>query len=53
MYAYPANGQSEQQQAGDRQECDQWAASQAGAMGTADFRRAVIACFQGRGYSAQ
>ena len=53
VYAYPGNGQSEDQQALDRQQCDQWAGSQAGAAGSPDFRRAVIACFQGRGYSAQ
>jgi hypothetical protein len=54
VFAYPANGQSEAQQATDRMQCDQWAASQAGgASGSADFHRAVIACYQGRGYSAQ
>jgi hypothetical protein len=54
VYAYPTNGQSEQQQAADRAECDRWAATQAGsASGSPDYRRAVIACFQGRGYSAQ
>jgi hypothetical protein len=54
VFAYPANGQSEQQQAADRAECDRWAGSQAGgANGSPDYRRAVIACFQGRGYSAQ
>ncbi len=62
VFAYPTKGQSEQQQAQDRAACDQWAASQAGsgpgspvnsANGSGDFRRAVIACFQGRGYSAQ
>jgi hypothetical protein len=54
VYAYPANGQSEQRQAADRAQCDQWAASQTGgASGSPEYRRAVIACFQGRGYSAQ
>jgi hypothetical protein len=55
VYAYPGNGQTEDQQASDRQQCDQWASTQAGtaAPGSPDFRRAVIACFQGRGYSAQ
>jgi hypothetical protein len=55
VYAYPGNGQTEDQQASDRQQCDQWATTQAGtaAPGSPDFRRAVIACFQGRGYSAQ
>ncbi|HXR20449.1 MAG TPA: hypothetical protein VN757_11005 [Steroidobacteraceae bacterium] len=53
VYAYPANGQSEDQQSSDRMQCDQWAASQAASAGSPDYRRAVIACFQGRGYSAQ
>jgi hypothetical protein len=56
VYAYPSKGQSEDQQATDRMQCDQWAASQMGAgggNGSPDYRRAVIACFQGRGYSAQ
>ena len=54
IYAYPAKGQSEQQQATDRAECTQWAATQAGgAVGSPDYRRAAIACFEGRGYSAQ
>jgi hypothetical protein len=54
IYAYPAKGQSEQQQAADRAECTQWAATQTGgAVGSPDYRRAAIACFQGRGYSAQ
>jgi hypothetical protein len=54
IYAYPANGQTEQQQAADRAECTQWAATQTGgAVGSPDYRRAAIACYQGRGYSAQ
>jgi hypothetical protein len=54
IFAYPAQGQSAAQQASDRQECTQWAASQAGsANGSPDYRRALIACFEGRGYSAQ
>lgn len=54
VYAYPAKGQTEQQQAADRAECTQWAATQTGgAVGSPDYRRAAIACFQGRGYSAQ
>jgi hypothetical protein len=54
IYAYPSKGQNEQQQAVDRAECNQWAASQTGgATGSPDYRRAAIACFQGRGYSAQ
>jgi hypothetical protein len=54
IYAYPAKGQTDQQQAADRAECTQWAATQTGgAVGSPDYRRAAIACFQGRGYSAQ
>lgn len=55
VFAYPANGQTEDQQAADRAQCDQWAVAQtgAGSSGSPEFRRAVIACFQGRGYSAQ
>jgi hypothetical protein len=57
VYAYPANGQTDDQQAADRMQCDQWAGQQTGgsggANGSPEFRRAVIACFQGRGYSAQ
>ena len=54
IFAYPAQGQSAAQQASDRQECTQWAASQAGsAGGSPDYRRALVACFEGRGYSAQ
>jgi hypothetical protein len=54
VFAYPAKGQSEAQQATDRMQCDQWASSQTGgAAGSPDFRRAVIACYNGRGYSAQ
>jgi hypothetical protein len=54
VFAYPVQGQSQQQQAADRQQCDQWAAAQTqGASSAPDFQRAVIACFTGRGYSAQ
>jgi hypothetical protein len=65
LYAYPKNGQSPQQQAQDRQACEQWAATQThGDEGTAadggngapgdqsiDYQRAVTACLTGRGYS--
>jgi hypothetical protein len=52
FYMYPKNGQSEQQQATDQRECAQWATQQAhGATTGTDFRRAMIACIQGRGYS--
>jgi len=55
IFMYPKNGQSEEQQSIDRRECQQWASSQAGA-GAAngeDYRRAMIACVEGRGYSAK
>ncbi len=53
VYAYPANGQSPEQQAQDRQACEQWAASQAASNSEdpAAYRRAIVACLTGRGYS--
>jgi len=62
VYAYPKNGQSDDQQATDRYECHKWAVAQSGydptrgsqASGTtADYRRAMAACLDGRGYSAK
>jgi len=58
VFAYPKNGQSEQQQATDQQECREWASTEAGAGATTavtstDFNRAVVACLEGRGYSAK
>ena len=52
IFMYPKNGQSEEQQSADKRECQQWAASQAGAQNSADYRRAMMACIEGRGYSA-
>ena len=53
IFMYPANGQSPQQQALDKRECEKWASDQAGLGSNGpDFRRAMIACVQGRGYSA-
>jgi hypothetical protein len=54
IFMYPKNGQSEAQQSTDKRECQQWAASQAGqGAGTGDdYRRAMLACVAGRGYSA-
>ena len=54
IFMYPKNGQSEEQQSIDRRECQQWAASQAGAgeANSNDYRRAMLACVEGRGYSA-
>lgn len=65
LYIYPRNGQSEEQTATDRYECHQWAAGQtgfdptrgadqsAGSTGPDDYRRAMIACLDARGYSAR
>jgi len=50
LYAYPRNGQSDQQQAQDRRECEQWANSQGAG---ADYRRAIAACLEGRDYSVR
>jgi hypothetical protein len=55
LFAYPKNGQSDEQQSTDRAECGQWAGAQTGADGSAagsmDYKRALTACLQGRGYS--
>jgi hypothetical protein len=65
LYVYPKNGQSEEQTSTDRYECHQWAAGQtgfdptkgadqsAGSSGPADYRRAMMACLDARGYSAR
>jgi hypothetical protein len=63
IYAYPKNGQTDDQAAADRFQCHQWAVSQTGfdpsggsapasANAPADYRRAMIACLDARGYSA-
>jgi hypothetical protein len=54
VFMYPKNGQSEEQQSIDKRECQQWAASQAGGgeASSSDYRRAMMACIEGRGYSA-
>jgi hypothetical protein len=64
VYVYPRNGQSEEQTSQDRFECHQWAVSQTGfdpttatgeastTDGVAEYRRALIACLDARGYSA-
>jgi hypothetical protein len=54
LYAYPKNGQSPEQQAQDRRECAQWAATQSPDSangGSMDYKRALTACLSGRGYS--
>jgi hypothetical protein len=54
IFMYPRNGQSDAQLATDRGECQQWAASQAGNGGRPDdYRRAMTACAEARGYSAK
>ncbi|HEX6512012.1 MAG TPA: hypothetical protein VF157_06930 [Chloroflexota bacterium] len=61
VYAYPMNGQSEEQQATDRYECHKWAVAQSGfdptqstgAGNAIDYRRAMAACLDGRGYTAK
>lgn len=62
VIAYPANGQSVDQQGRDRYECHGWAVGQSGfdpatatrpvgAEATERYRRALGACLAGRGYS--
>jgi hypothetical protein len=63
VYLYPRNGQSDAQTQQDRYECHSWAVSQTGFDPTrssqqssgsaADYRRAMIACLDARGYSAR
>jgi hypothetical protein len=55
IFMYPKHGQSAEQQATDKAECQQWATEQAGqaAQNGSDYRRAMIACVEGRGYSAK
>ena len=51
---YPRNGQSTTQTEADRQDCNRWATTQAGAMSDAQiFQRATFACMDGRGYSSR
>jgi hypothetical protein len=52
IFIYPKHGQSEEQQSTDRRECRQWVASQTGAANSTDYLRAMMACIEGRGYSA-
>jgi hypothetical protein len=55
IFMYPKNGQSAEQQATDKTECQQWAQQQAGtvAQNGSDYQRAMTACVEGRGYSAR
>src|ERR1700722_11091388 len=54
IFMYPKNGQSAQQPATHKAECQQWATQQAGqvAQNGSDYQRAMAACVEGRGYSA-
>ena len=54
IFMYPKSGQSDAQQATDRAECQRWAGSQAsGAANADDYRRAMTACAEARGYSVR
>jgi hypothetical protein len=66
LYVYPKNGQSEQQTQNDRYQCHQWAVGQTGfdptnsandtqaATATPEnYKRAVTACLEARGYSVR
>jgi hypothetical protein len=64
IYAYPRNGQTAEQLSTDRYQCHQWAVGETGfdptsgaapsaASSPADYRRAMIACMDGKGYSTQ
>ena len=62
LYVYPRNGQSDAQTSTDRYECHSWAVNQTGFDPTrggqaggnaADYRRAMVACLDARGYSAR
>ncbi len=51
---YPKNGQTPAQVETDRQDCNRWATTQAGAMSDASiFQRATFACMEGRGYTVR
>ena len=66
VFIYPRNAQSKEQQATDEYQCHQWAVGQtgfdpslSGAAGLADqesrqnYRRAQLACLDGRGYTVK
>lgn len=65
FYIYPRSGQDDAQQSKDRYECHRWAADQTGfdptqpaaAGATQDlrpaYRRAIVACLEGRGYTVK
>jgi hypothetical protein len=62
IYVYPKNGQSDEQTSNDRFECHKWAVAQTGfdptrstnTQGTGDdYRRAIGACLDARGYTVK
>ena len=68
FFMYPRNGQSTETQARDRYECHGWAVTQTGfdpsqpgggvpasqnASGRSDYRRAITACLEARGYTVR
>jgi hypothetical protein len=55
IFMYPKNGQTPEQQAADKAECQKWATDQAGqvAQNGSDYQRAMVACVEGRGYTAR
>ena len=62
IFAYPRNGQSDQQTSSDKFECHKWSVAQTGfdptrsinLQGTAaDYRRAITACMDARGYTVR
>ena len=60
LYLYPRNGQSDAQTQNDRYECHSWAVNQTGYDPTrssqgdpTEYRRAMIACLDARGYTAR
>ncbi len=57
IYMYPKHGQSAEQQSEDRRACQQWAADQTSGESSSqqygDYRRAMTACAEGRGYSVK
>ena len=66
LYVYPKNGQTEQQTDSDRYQCHQWAVGQTGYDPTntgndtqastatpENYKRAMTACLQARGYSVR
>lgn len=62
LFVYPAEGQSEEQMRQDRYECHEWAVRQTGfdptlaapgTRGQSDYRRAMKACLEARGYKVE